>query len=148
MSLEELFDGYVDVAAMMARMRKVAAELKLPFGDRTHTYNSRNAQELGKWAEQQGQGLAFQDAVYRAYFVKGLNISQPEILTALVADLGMDADQAEDVLRSRSYSEAVDADWQRSRAMGITAVPSVLYGNRKLVGFRPYEDFRKIIIPS
>ena len=75
MSLDELFGGQFDIETMIARFRHVAEELELPFGDRTHTYNSRNAQELGKWAEEQGAGEAFHMAVYRAYYVDGCNIA-------------------------------------------------------------------------
>ena len=59
MPLSELFAGRLDVSAMMSRLRRVAEELDLPLGERTHTYNSRRAQELSKWAEAQqcGGGL-------------------------------------------------------------------------------------------
>ena len=33
----------------------------LPYGRRTHTYNSRLAQELGKWADTQPGGWAIHD---------------------------------------------------------------------------------------
>lgn len=145
MSLHDLFQGRVDIDSAMARLRQVAAELELPFGDRAHTYNSRNAQELGKWAEEQGVIEPFHDAVYRAYFVAGKNIARIEVLLELVADLGLDKTTAEHILRERQYAEAVDADWQKARDMGVTAVPTTIYQNRSLVGFNPYPAFRKLI---
>ena len=49
MTLEALFAGQpVDIPAILARLKRVAGELGLPFGDRPMTYNSRLAQELGK----------------------------------------------------------------------------------------------------
>lgn len=144
-SLEELFAGRFDIKDMLARLHQVAEELNLPFGERTHTFNSRRAQELGKWAEQQGQGEAFHDAVYRAYFVEGENIAQPEVLTAIAAGIGLDAKEAGQVLLEKRYAAAVDADWQESRDTGITAVPTLRFNNRPLVGFAPYEDFQKLI---
>ena len=145
MTLEELFAGRFDIDAMLARLRQVAAELDLPFGDRTHTYNSRRAQELGKWAEQQGGGSAFQDATYRAYFVDGKNIAQVDVLAAIAAGVGLDTAEAERVLTEKCYSAAVDTDWQRARSMAITAVPTLLYDHRQLVGYAPYEDFQKLV---
>ncbi len=54
-SLEDLFAGQpVDIDQVMARLKAVARELGLPFGDRAMTYNSRLAQELGHWAETEG----------------------------------------------------------------------------------------------
>ena len=55
--MENLFAGRpVDIPGMLTRLRQVARELDLPFGDRTMTYNSRLAQELGKWAGTQEGG--------------------------------------------------------------------------------------------
>ena len=61
---------------MLARLRQVARELDLPFGERKMTFNSRLAQELGKWAEDQGRGDAFHHAVFLAYFQRGENIAR------------------------------------------------------------------------
>ena len=56
-SLEDLFAGRgVDVDAMYARMKGLMEAEGLPYGKRTHTYNSRLAQELGKWADTQEGG--------------------------------------------------------------------------------------------
>lgn len=56
------------------------AEAGLPYGERTHTYNSRLAQELGAWADTQPGGEAIHDALYRAYFVDAVNISDVDAL--------------------------------------------------------------------
>lgn len=145
MSLDELFGGRMDIAAMLTRLRGVAEELELPFGERIHTYNSRRSQELGKWAEQQGRGELFHDAIYHAYFVDGLNITDPKVLTSIAAKIGLDQTEAQQVLDERSFAAEVDADWQRAHELGVTSVPTLVYGQHGLVGFRPYEDFRKLV---
>ena len=48
-------------------------------------------------------------------------------------------------LRSAASAAAVDADWQRARELGITAVPTHLCGGKRLEGFGPYEDFVRLI---
>jgi len=145
MTLHDLFQGRFDINAIMMRLRSVSSELGLPFGDRTRTFNSRNAQELGKWAEVQGMVEPFHQAVYQAYFVDGKNIARIEVLLELAGNLGLDRVSAEQALHEHRFAEAVDADWQRARDMGITAVPTVIYRGRQLVGFRPYEDFRNLV---
>lgn len=145
MSLFEMFAGRLDVPAMLKRLNQVAASLDLPFGERSYTYNSRRAQELGKWAEQQGQGDEFQKATYLAYFAEGKNIAQNAVLTEIAAESGLDATEAERVMAERRYADAVDADWERAHSLGVTAVPTLIYGDRSLVGFQPYENFRKLI---
>ncbi|NIP49262.1 MAG: dithiol-disulfide isomerase, partial [Gammaproteobacteria bacterium] len=52
------------------------------------TYNSRLAQELGKWAEQMEKGDAFHDAVFKAYFADGLNIADANILADIANSIG------------------------------------------------------------
>ena len=56
-TLEALFAGRgVDIEAMYTRMKGLMDAEGLPYGRRTHTYNSRLAQELGSWADTQAGG--------------------------------------------------------------------------------------------
>jgi predicted DsbA family dithiol-disulfide isomerase len=130
----------------MARLRKVAREEGLPFGHRDKTYNSRLAQELGKWAESKGQGKAYHDAVFRAYFAEGRNIGKLSELLALIGSLSLPVEEARKVLEDRSFKDLVDADWQRSYRMGVQAVPTFLAGGQFLVGAMPYEALEKFLI--
>ena len=145
LELAELFAGRIDIPAAMLRLKTVAAELGLPLGERTRTYNSRRAQELGKWAEQQGVGDAFRKAIYHAYFVEGCNIAKPAELGRIVETIGLSAVQAEQILAQRDFAAAVDADWERCRTIGVTSVPTHTYQNRSLVGFQDYTAFRQLI---
>jgi predicted DsbA family dithiol-disulfide isomerase len=145
MSLEDLFNGQVDIAAVIARLEKIAADLELPFGARVMTYNSRKAQELGKWAEEMGQGESFHMAVYHAYFAEGKNIGQLEVLTTIAAAVGLDPVAARQVIESGRYAAAVESDWKMASELGVTAVPTSLYQGRSLVGFQEYEAFRRLI---
>jgi predicted DsbA family dithiol-disulfide isomerase len=133
---------------MMARLRQVADELKLPFGERTMTFNSRLAQELGKWAEDQGRGDAFHDAVFRAYFHRGKNIARRPVLLEVCRAVGLDPAAARVVLEERSYRHAVDLDWQRSRQMGIRAVPTFVINGRQLVGAQPYAALESLVLSA
>ncbi len=144
-SLKDLFAGQFDIGVMMNRLHQVANELNVPFGERTYTYNSRRAQELGKWAERQQVGEAFRQAVYHGYFVDGLNIAKPDVLIDIANQIGLEQGEAEQVLRGKTFAEDVDQDWQRSREQDVTAVPTVIYQGQRLVGFRPYEDLCTLI---
>jgi predicted DsbA family dithiol-disulfide isomerase len=145
MELSDLFAGRLDVSDALVRLRQVAGEVGLPISDRTRTFNSRRAQEMGKWAEELGRGDAFRDAVFRAYFVDGRNIAKPEELKCVAESAGLPGEEALQVLSEYRFATAVDADWERARAFGITAVPAHIYGRYKLVGFHPYEDLRRLI---
>ncbi len=145
MSLYDLFYGRIDVDSVIARLEGIAAELELPFGTRTMTYNSRKAQELGKWAEEMGSGEPFHMAVYHAYFADGKNIEQIDVLTAIAAAVGLNPDEAKQVIESGRYADKVDADWAKASELGVTAVPTSLYREKALVGFQDYAAFQQLI---
>lgn len=146
MTLQELFAGRaVDIPSVMARLKSAAADCGLPFGERTMTFNSRRAQELGKWAESQGKGNDYHHAVFRAYFAEGLNIGKSDVLVKLTQGIGLDGQTAEQVLLEETYSAAVDRDWSYSRSCGITAVPTFIVNGHKAVGAQPYELLAKLV---
>ncbi len=140
LTLEELFAGQpIDIKRIISRLRQVADGLGLPLGERKKTYNSRLAQELAKWAESEGKGDPFHEAVFRAYFVDGKNIGKVDELAPLAKSMGLPEKEARSVLELRTFKEAVDSDWLRSRARGITAVPTFIIDHQSVVGFQPYE---------
>jgi predicted DsbA family dithiol-disulfide isomerase len=145
-SLADLFAGRnVDRKAMHAQMKARMDAEGLPYGERTMTYNSRLAQELGKWADTQPGGEALHDALFRAYFVEGRDISRPEVLLEIAADVGLSVDGAREVLERRTFKEAVDADWALSRRYGITGVPTFVAGRYGVVGAQPYETLEELV---
>jgi predicted DsbA family dithiol-disulfide isomerase len=145
-SLEDLFAGMpVKVADIIAGLKQKAEELGLPFGNRSRTYNSRLAQELGLWAEDQGCGHRFHLLAFHAYFADGRNLARREVLLDLARQAGLSPSQAEVVLKRRLFRKAVDADWERSRQLGITAVPTFVAGGQKVVGAQPYEVLEKLV---
>jgi predicted DsbA family dithiol-disulfide isomerase len=146
LTLEELFAGRnIDIDKARERLGQVARDLALPLGERTKTYNSRLAQELAKWAESKGKGDEFHRAVFKAYFVAGKNIGKVDELVPLARSSGLSEKEARDVLTSRSFKGAVDADWSRCRALGITAVPTFVIDQEGIVGFQPYEALEQLL---
>lgn len=145
-SLAEFYAGRnIDPEAAYQRMKRLMDAEGLPYGRRTHTYNSRLAQELGKWADTQPDGGAIHDLLYRAYFVEGRNIGDPEILVEIAAAAGLPADEARRVLAERRFAAAVDADWAKSRDWGVTGVPTFVAGRYGVVGAQPYEVLEELV---
>jgi len=148
-TLEDLFAGRgVDIRASYLRMKGLMDAEGLPYGERTHTYNSRLAQELGKWADTQEGGAAIHDALYRAYFVDARNIGDADVLVEIAESVGLSGDAARDVIATRSFSDAVDADWSRSREIGVTGVPTFVCGGYGVVGAQPYEMLEQLVVQA
>ncbi len=146
MTLEELFPGrmaYID--AMRDRLRQRFAEEGLPLGDLDRVYNTRLAQELGKWADTQPNGEALHEAVFRAYFVDGENIGDAATLVRLAGTVGLDRGAAAEVLRNRAWSDAVDEDWDRAKALRLGGVPAFLAAGRGVVGAQPLVVLEELI---
>ena len=135
----------LDPAAMYARMKGLMDQEGLPYGRRTHTYNSRLAQELGKWADTQPGGSALHDALYKAYFVDARNIGDPEVLVEIAQAVELSPEAARAVLTERRFKDAVDADWAKSRHYGVTGVPTFVAGGHGVVGAQPYEVLEQLL---
>ena len=147
-SLEAMFAGRgVDLQAAHQRMADLMRAEGLPFGDRTLTYSSRLAQELGKWADSRGVD-ALHDVLYRAYFVDNCNISDIDELVRLAEVVDLPPDEARNVLVERRFKEAVDTDWVKSQQYGITGVPTFVAGQRGVVGAQPYEVLEQLVVTA
>jgi predicted DsbA family dithiol-disulfide isomerase len=143
-TLENLFPGR-DLTPIKKRMKNLMADAGLPFGDRSYTYNSRLAQELGKWADTQENGEIIHDFLYKAYFVDNINISDIDELEKIAAAAGLDRITARRVLEERSFQSEVDEDWRFSREIGVTGVPTFYSNNLAVVGCQPYETLEKFV---
>lgn len=146
-ALADLFRGRSaeQRAAMQAEMKARMEAEGLPYGERTMTYNSRLAQELGKWADTQPGGEAIHDALFRAYFVEARDISNPTVLLEIAAKVNLPVDAAREVLEQRTFKDAVDADWKLSREYGITGVPTFVVGRYGVVGAQPYAALQQLV---
>jgi predicted DsbA family dithiol-disulfide isomerase len=146
-SLADLFgpDALPRIAESQKRLKHLAAAEGLPLADRSMTYNSRLAQELGRWATDQGRGPEFHRAAFTAYFAEGKNISNVEVLTAIAEQAGLDSREARKVVQERRYEAAVDREWSACEAAGIEAVPTFDVGGQRMAGLQPYEQLAAMV---
>jgi predicted DsbA family dithiol-disulfide isomerase len=129
-------------------MTELMAEERLPYGERTHTYNSRLAQELAAWADTQADGDTIHDALFRAYFVDGKNLGLKDVLLSIAEEAGLSREAADDALATRQFRETVDADWALSRQYQITGVPTFVADGRGVSGAQPYEVLEQLVIDA
>jgi len=145
-TLEQLFGGPRErFEPMLQRLRDLAREQELPFGEVDHIPNTRLAQQLAKWAESQPGGSAIHRALFRAYFVDGQDIGEAEVLAQIAGRVGLDRGVALRSLQERDFAAAVDADWRHAREVGVTAVPTFLSGQAAVVGAQPYAALERLV---
>ncbi len=134
-----------DFKAKNTRMICLMEAEGLPYSERSHTYNSRLAQEIGTWAETQSGGNSIHDKFFEAYFVDCRNIGDVDVIIDVVKSVGLDEQQARAVLAERRFKDAVDADWEKSRSYGVTGVPTFFSNGKGLVGAQPYEALERFM---
>ena len=153
-AVEHLTRKYGITAEQAARngeaIRARGAELDFEFrmDRRRHVYNTFDAHRLLHWAESQGEGrqLALKQALLRAYFTDGQDVSSAEVLAGLAVEAGLDGERARQILASDEYAQAVRAQESFYTSQGITAVPSVIFNDRHLVqGGQPVELFEQAL---
>ena len=106
-----------------------------PFG-----IDSRPALIGAKFAEAQGVGEAFHDAVFRAYWQDAKNIEDREVLAELATAVGLDREQFVAALDDPECQGSMLADVQQAFQYGLSGVPALVFNSIYLVsGAQPYE---------
>jgi len=124
--------------ASHAQMTELAAQEGLEYHfERARGGNSFDAHRLIHLAAAHGKQGEAKERLMRAYFTEGVPIGDREALVALGEELGLDARAA---LESDDYADAVRADEELARRIGIQGVPFFVLGRRYGVsGAQPAE---------
>lgn len=106
------------------------------------TPNTLDAHRLIRLAGEQGVQDAVVEALFRAYFTEGCDISDRTVLLDVVAGVGLDHEWAETELNSEDGLAAIRAEEDEARRLGVEGVPFfVINGELALSGAQPPEAF-------
>ena len=145
-TLQELFGcGPEQIKAKNMQMKNLMSAEGLAYNDRSHTYNSRIAQEIGIWADTQMGADTIHEKFYQAYFIDGRNIGEIEVIIDVVKSIGLDAEEARTVIAERRYKDAVDSDWAKSHSYGVTGVPTYVSNGQGVTGAQPYNVLQNLM---
>lgn len=92
----------------------------------TRRPNSFNAHRLVRWAQGQELGLEAKEALFDAYFSKGLDIGDHETLVTIAAQIGLDSNIVSDLLASDADVDSTRQEQELFRQMGISGVPTFI----------------------
>ncbi|WP_425038774.1 DsbA family oxidoreductase [Primorskyibacter sp. S187A] len=122
------------------------AGLKINLDAIKRTPNTRDAHRLIHWAEIEGRQTAVVSALFKAYFVEGLDIGDRDILADIADSVEMDAAVIHKLLASDADErETVERD-AAARGMGINSVPTfIVAGKHAVPGAQPPELWAKVI---
>lgn len=126
---------------MWARAYKVPLTPPEPFPAKTIL-----ALRAGLVAEQQGDGERYAQAIMRAYWGQGRDISDPAVVSAVLSELGLDAPAILALTEQDAIKAALKANTEEAVARGAFGAPSLFvgeqlfWGNDRLDLLRRYLD--------
>ena len=107
---------------------------------------SRLALEAAHWARTVGEFEAMNTEIFRAFFERGENIGEINVLVSLASKLGLDSQSMRRALEIREFDQSVVEDEQTAQMIGLGGVPAFV-ANRKvaLSGVQPLENLKKMV---
>jgi predicted DsbA family dithiol-disulfide isomerase len=109
---------------------------------RTMTSNSHLALEAAEFALDEGDGLAFHRAMFKAYFEDLEDIGQVETVVRVGESAGLDGEALRAALASGAYRQQVDDGIRWSREIGVTGVPTFVFDDKYgVVGAQDHDVF-------
>jgi predicted DsbA family dithiol-disulfide isomerase len=109
--------------------------------DRAIAANTFDAHRLIWRSFEAGVQREMVEALHKAHFTDGLDISSSTVLSTIASGL-----RVPDVLSTGEGAEEVRADLERGRALGVTGVPMFVFDGRyALSGAQETETFREAL---
>src|SRR5258706_12528813 len=92
--------------------------------------NTLAAHALIERARASGVQPAVKEALMKAFFVDGLDLTDEQTLVRVASDAGLERKEAEAALADEALRRAVAEEQDKARAMGVNGVPFFIFNNR------------------
>jgi predicted DsbA family dithiol-disulfide isomerase len=113
-----------DAERAQARVTANAAQEGLEFHlERARSGNTFDAHRLLHHALAAGKQPALKERLLAGYFTEGEAVGEPEVLTRLATEAGLDGPTVREVLDTGAFAAEVRQDEQEARRLGISGVP-------------------------
>ena len=145
--LEVKFGGEANAKAVYDNVRAAGETegIDFAFEAMTRTPNTVASHRLIRHAGESGQQDPVVQALFDAYFLRGEDIGDLDVLTAAAATGGLDGAAARAFLESDAGAEAVRAEDRAARQAGISGVPCFIFaGRHALAGAHPPEVLHQL----
>jgi predicted DsbA family dithiol-disulfide isomerase len=114
------------------RITTVGREVGIPFDFTkvTRQPNTLAAHSLIALAIDAGRQDAVVEALFRAFFLEGKDLTSPDTLTEVAVGAGLDAGDVKAFLSSEKARAHVEAEDKRARKIGVEGVPFFVFNKR------------------
>ncbi|MBX2972069.1 MAG: DsbA family oxidoreductase [Flavobacteriales bacterium] len=113
-------DAKARVQGVVQRAKTVGLDYQM---DKAIIGSSFHAHRLIQFAKAKGKGAEAEERLFRAYFIEGKHIADKTVLAQLAGEIGLDKAEAEQMLASTAYTDAVRADEREAQQVGVRGVP-------------------------
>lgn len=136
----------IDANREAIRARGAAVGFTFNMDRRSRVYNTFDAHRLLHWAELEGHQLALKQALLRAYFTEGEDVSAHDTLVRIASDAGLNADRARQILAGSEFADEVRTQEEFFTSRGIHSVPATIVNGQHLIsGGQPPEAFEQAL---
>jgi predicted DsbA family dithiol-disulfide isomerase len=142
--LSKKFGGDSEYAQVTNQITTVAANdgLIFNFDIQTVSPNTRNAHRLILLANEQDKQLSMTEALFKAYFTDGIDLSKKGNLVKIAASVGLDKEMVAAFLDSDTGLTEVAAAESELQRMGISGVPFFIVNDKYgISGAQPVNTF-------
>ncbi len=138
--------GYSDVPRLYEGIRQHASEVGITIGEVPHKYNTHLSLLLTEYAKDQGKVIEYNQAIFRAFWTNGRDISDPAVLEEIMKTIDLDFTVALTGVKNGDYERRFAEERELARRLGITAVPAFIIDDKYLIsGAQPVEVFRQAL---
>jgi predicted DsbA family dithiol-disulfide isomerase len=128
------------------RLKSMANLYGMEFRSTERIYNTRLAHEATEYARANGKGNEFHKALFRKVYAEGQDPSNWSVLRITAEELGLDADEMQQLVESNRYKDYVEEQVRWAQQIGVTGVPTYVINERyAVVGAQPYEVFKNAL---
>ncbi len=145
--LEVKFGGSVNAQAVYDQVRAAGESegIVFAFEAMQRVPNTVASHRLIRYAADSGNQDAVVQALFDAYFLRGEDIGDLEVLSAAAAAGGLDAETARAFLDGDAEDDGVRAEDQAARQAGISGVPCFIFNrHHALAGAHPPEVLHQL----
>jgi predicted DsbA family dithiol-disulfide isomerase len=145
MPREEASKGRVYPPGYLDNLRQAALDSGIDMKRPPVVPNTVKAHAATEYAREHGKLWEIHRALFRAYFEDEQDIGDPDIVCRVAAGIGLDREGLGAALADGRYEDAVRAQFEWARSVGITGVPTVIYDEKfALAGAQDYEVFADV----
>lgn len=116
------------------------------FSEQMRMINSFDCHRLLTWAKSFGKQTDLKLALFKAHFTDNLPLNEQKILLDIIESVGLDAQQAKELLDGDDLKQTVREEQNKMHQMGISSVPTFIINDKYAIsGGQPVAAFKQAL---